>query len=141
MYVSILVFVEVALGPLAHSPVGVAQIGFNPCFRGSRPRTSVAILVGREEVLFQSLFSWKSPSDSKVGNIVLDPFCWFQSLFSWKSPSDIKDALSKQLISLFQSLFSWKSPSDGIRRQPDPGRGGFNPCFRGSRPRTVFFTS
>ena len=36
----------------------------------------------------------------------------FQSLFSWKSPSDIKDALSKQLISLFQSLFSWKSPSD-----------------------------
>ena len=113
--------------------------GFNPCFRGSRPRTpgglrpeaccyGVSILVFVEvalglqidlqdispiERMFQSLFSWKSPSDP-VHRCPNDcDYCGFQSLFSWKSPSDI-------------------TGPDGIEHQIDR----FNPCFRGSRPRT-----
>ncbi len=38
--VSILVFVEVALGPDNHNLLILVHLSFNPCFRGSRPRTS-----------------------------------------------------------------------------------------------------
>ncbi len=37
--VSILVFVEVALGHLCRILKPLLFLGFNPCFRGSRPRT------------------------------------------------------------------------------------------------------
>jgi len=38
----------------------------------------------------------------------------------------------------FQSLFSWKSPSDpGTAFTIQDLIEGFNPCFRGSRPRTL----
>jgi len=62
----------------------------------------------------------------------------FQSLFSWKSPSDLLRILWKSEVGVFQSLFSWKSPSDGvcICFYADALE-GFNPCFRGSRPRTA----
>ena len=39
---------------------------------------------------------------------------------------------------LFQSLFSWNSPSDSAGQRPiEPSKISFNPCFRGTRPRTI----
>ena len=38
--VSILVFVELALGHLPEQALQLDDVGFNPCFRGTCPRTS-----------------------------------------------------------------------------------------------------
>ena len=93
-------------------------------------------LISRK-LMFQSLFSWKSPSDFNA-TLQDTAFFEFQSLFSWKSPSDCSHAVhGGHPDQRFQSLFSWKSPSDpatGIHRDRVIG---FNPCFRGSRPRTM----
>jgi len=44
----------------------------------------------------------------------------FQSLFSWKSPSDTYPGADRLAVQKFQSLFSWKSPSDnGWRNQSE----------------------
>ena len=62
--VSILVFVEVALGHSRPASNRQANLSFNPCFRGSRPRTlEEREILERQLAMFQSLFSWKSPSD------------------------------------------------------------------------------
>ena len=86
----------------------------------------------------------------------------FQSLFSWNSPSDFELTGSKTpCIGVFQSLFSWNSPSDkcnwrligevysvsilvflelalGLLELLPKLEGSicFNPCFLGTRPRT-----
>ena len=182
--VSILVFVEVALGRQSDhqrrkgtefqslfswkspsdsmpAPKHLSTSSFNPCFRGSRPRTAefardgatiqVSILVFVEVALGRH---WHISADHGPNK--------FQSLFSWKSPSDSTGKLTSSWKGKFQSLFSWKSPSDSILSHlPGSGRGvsilvfvevalglciisrritligRFNPCFRGSRPRTV----
>ena len=164
--VSILVFVEVALG-LYIAPATIRFDGcFNPCFRGSRPRTQGGLGIGRVCVsMFQSLFSWKSPSDgrerllsdqiSRVSILVFVEvalglshqcnasrgFILFQSLFSWKSPSDLHRDCGNRHPDRFQSLFSWKSPSDAKIAVIGGTYSSFNPCFRGSRPRTSISTS
>ena len=61
--VSILVFVEVALGQYPDWKAVEEIRGFNPCFRGSRPRTEMLDYSIEPARWFQSLFSWKSPSD------------------------------------------------------------------------------
>ena len=114
LMVSILVFVEVALG--LDRPISALSFpaGFNPCFRGSRPRTSHIVSDKIWALMFQSLFSWKSPSDPNDPRRTMR-IIMFQSLFSWKSPSD---NIAKKLgivVLEFQSLFSWKSPSDPPR--------------------------
>ena len=128
---------EVALGPDNHNLLILVHLSFNPCFRGSRPRTSAIHNNRLDVIMFQSLFSWKSPSD--LGHLTSHSSEWmFQSLFSWKSPSDSNRHLRYHLRGLvsilvfvevalgrfcgcgalncvqFQSLFSWKSPSDHI---------------------------
>ena len=65
-YVSILVFVEVALGRCILAANLLDRSCFNPCFRGSRPRTRILRARIPEILKFQSLFSWKSPSDGPV---------------------------------------------------------------------------
>ncbi len=64
VHVSILVFVELALG---HSGTTVAELRplcFNPCFRGTCPRTeNVQLKIDISKLRFQSLFSWNLPSD------------------------------------------------------------------------------
>ena len=75
---------------------------------------ALGLLTGFSKALarrFQSLFSWKSPSDFKSLIAAVEKYK-FQSLFSWKSPSDSNRERKRQLERLFQSLFSWKSPSD-----------------------------
>ncbi len=87
--VSILVFVELALGHEISIPPTIGYIefqslfswnspsdwtptsksgsriaSFNPCFRGTRPRTISGGRHGSRPAEFQSLFSWNSPSDS-----------------------------------------------------------------------------
>ena len=110
-YVSILVFVEVALGRPELALDIQEHTSFNPCFRGSRPRTLRGGVCDPTSSQFQSLFSWKSPSDSMHEG--KDKMAYtFQSLFSWKSPSDPAARSQSYGPSGFQSLFSWKSPSD-----------------------------
>jgi len=85
---------------------------FNPCFRGTCPRTATA---------------------GSLGGFVES----FQSLFSWNLPSDRTEFSAHRVVFQFQSLFSWNLPSDG--RVPVflcSANASFNPCFRGTCPRT-----
>ena len=160
--VSILVFVELALGLCAvvvifvtshlfqslfswNLPsdfafpihISMTRSGFNPCFRGTCPRTSQAFFgINLFSHLFQSLFSWNLPSDFRTSlwatflpcfnpcfrgtcPRTLSSFLFFaisprfQSLFSWNLPSDSRlSSFSVLSLALFQSLFSWNLPSD-----------------------------
>ena len=111
--------------------------------------------------MFQSLFSWNSPSDVRVVS-VYENVALFQSLFSWNSPSDpawlsgplrpspcfnpcflgtrprtLPPPTGREAPGKFQSLFSWNSPSDGIYSGISlVSPISFNPCFLGTRPRT-----
>ncbi len=65
--VSILVFVELALGPFPSIVRTLIWWSFNPCFRGTRPRTAeMRATIGPYMYAFQSLFSWNSPSDIQI---------------------------------------------------------------------------
>ncbi len=113
-------------------------------------------------IKFQSLFSWNSPSDS-VSFPSFESAQKFQSLFSWNSPSDpVRSTTSSRVTKVsilvfvelalglwrigvspvaafrFQSLFSWNSPSDWLwKGETMRIKPSFNPCFRGTRPRTA----
>ena len=113
-------------------------MGFNPCFRGSRPRTPHPPDEERRRSEFQSLFSWKSPSDSGRIMISLQIKQSFNPCFRGSRPRTSGVVCYSRGQREFQSLFSWKSPSDGMPETEDEWRkSSFNPCFRGSRPRTL----
>ena len=84
---------------------------FNPCFRGSRPRTAMAIIGAGSGSLFQSLFSWKSPSDS-VWQGLISGGKGFNPCFRGSRPRTWLFQHEILHSDGFQSLFSWKSPSD-----------------------------
>ena len=113
-HVSILVFVEVALGRQVRP-------SWPPCC------THVSILVFVEVAL--GLYVAQEYGFAPPG---------FQSLFSWKSPSDRQDLFFGLRIELDVSILvfvevalgRWCPSSQAMRSL------GFNPCFRGSRPRT-----
>ena len=65
-------------------------IGFNPCFCGTRPWTVFLVRSRRSSLpLFQSLFLWNSPLDSRHHHEILQHIpIGFQSLFLWNSPFD-----------------------------------------------------
>ena len=86
--VSILVFLELAFGPLGGPNTIPPWYCFNPCFFGTRLRTFSAELQNAGQKMFQSLFFWNSPSDSR-GQRGTGVVYGFQSLFFWNSPSDI----------------------------------------------------
>ncbi len=66
-HVSILVFVELALGLwISWPPTYRSSDSFNPCFRGTCPRTLPSIVKAVKESGFQSLFSWNLPSDDEA---------------------------------------------------------------------------
>ena len=138
--VSILVFVEVALGRPRQTPQPNASPRFQSLFSWKSPSDGPGHGWDRLACLFQSLFSWKSPSDNIISRGLNGPYecfnpCFrgsrprtipvpaatkakimFQSLFSWKSPSDFTKEDLKLSDTGFQSLFSWKSPSDMMPR-------------------------
>ena len=136
--VSILVFVELALGqePYAVRSV-IAPLGFNPCFRGTRPRTTITSAWLSCFKCFNPCFRGTRPRTRRLLPIRGPRSAGFQSLFSWNSPSDpehpapclddhrvsilvfVELALGRgnrividDPLSAFQSLFSWNSPSD-----------------------------
>ena len=137
LHVSILVFVELALGLPAEVCDGDFPMGFNPCFRGTRPRTRVDPCGPQEHNLFQSLFSWNSPSDTRADRRAL-VILWFQSLFSWNSPSDGDDVIDRHQICTV-SILVFVELALGHRANISRIRTNsrFNPCFRGTRPRTL----
>jgi len=61
--VSILVFVELALGPHYKTTSKGLIACFNPCFHGTRSRTPMSPELDQYIEVFQSLFSWNSLSD------------------------------------------------------------------------------
>ncbi len=97
LIVSILVFVELALGLSAVPFMAVSYQGFNPCFCGTRPRTSCRTAIAHEHPKFQSLFLWNSPSD-KESSRAFAVIRMFQSLFLWNSPSDCELVRRKKNI-------------------------------------------
>ena len=115
---------------------------FNPCFRGSRPRTDDKKDGEPSSDKFQSLFSWKSPSDfsHSLHSLHVDGVSILVFVEVALGPYINLPAADSSIM--FQSLFSWKSPSDWF---PDSIASArlpcFNPCFRGSRPRTLSFLS
>ncbi len=137
---------------------------FNPCFRGTRPRTApdmnaaaawitVSILVFVELALGRWHAVHGKLADADVSILVFVELAlglkgahclsWlamqFQSLFSWNSPSDSSDYgyqhHSEVLVSIlvFVELALGHRLTDPLAAALTPS---FNPCFRGTRPRT-----
>ncbi len=133
--------------------------GFNPCFRGTCPRTpihscgpfrpaGVSILVFVELALglgrhFQSL-RLILVSILVFVELALGPQagrscarCAFQSLFSWNLPSDWATRpgsrrRSEVSILVFVELALGPEPTSAKKHE----KKSFNPCFRGTCPRT-----
>ncbi len=113
LWVSILVFVELAPGPPA--PVGPSSAfqSFNPCFCGTRARTLDATDGAITTEGFNPCFCG---TRARTGN----------PLLAWGS------------WAMFQSLFLWNSrPDPGSRGPSRSGSSCFNPCFCGTRARTI----
>ena len=134
--VSILVFVEVALGHLINEIIGAAGSSFNPCFRGSRPRTIFSAPFFPTVTCFNPCFRGSRPRTplQLLSVLGVDEF---QSLFSWKSPSDVFShsghrAWTEVSILVFVEVALGRYGGGLLM----PKYEGFNPCFRGSRPRT-----
>ena len=136
-HVSILVFLELAFGPSWYLKVVNCGSGFNPCFFGTRLRTSW----GGSEVLFLDGFNpcfFGTRLRTRPVAHYVDGRNWFQSLFFWNSPSDRSRLHGRRWLECsfnpcffgtrlrtrilqeryiqyitFQSLFFWNSPSDG----------------------------
>ena len=115
--VSILVFVEVALGPRTVATIKEAIASFQSLFSWKSPSDCACGIKGKDEMKFQSLFSWKSPSDGLLV-VVLD---WLRGVSIL--------VFVEVALGLYQST------------RYDFQHWSFNPCFRGSRPRTVDFIS
>ena len=65
----------------------------------------------------------------------------FQSLFQWIVPSNTDNLLNLFLQFLFQSLFQWIVPSNKIfLNLKILSQSGFNPCFSGLFPQTIFIS-
>ncbi len=112
--VSILVFVELALGRLGTGPEDNVFLSFNPCFRGTCPRTSYRPIPYLLTSMFQSLFSWNLPSDSIGRSKPTWKNSSFNPCFRGTCPRTVGSIASHDTEVMFQSLFSWNLPSDYI---------------------------
>ena len=74
-YVSILVFVELALGHPRIILTTSSMFCFNPCFRGTRSRTSIRFSISIHPLGFQSLFLWNSLSDFSRAEVLPEHYC------------------------------------------------------------------
>ena len=135
--VSILVFLELALGCHMTDRSQVADEGFNPCFLGTCPRILGSRMACPVLGRFQSLFSWNLPSDLHRTPCLADLTRSFNPCFLGTCPR-IRISTSLAIVErysfnpcflgtcpripaywngpndppLFQSLFSWNLPSD-----------------------------
>ncbi len=109
---------------------------FNPCFLGTCPQRLKAEVSDRGWTVFQSLFSWNLPSESKdlerklppckVSILVFlelalrearDVLYWrgwwgFNPCFLGTCPQSLMSCSSSLTALVFQSLFSWNLPSE-----------------------------
>ena len=93
-------------------PVPAPLHGFNPCFSGTRARTSSNENHLMKNGTFQSLFFWNSRPDAR-SPAILSISLQFQSLFFWNSrPDTLKDGSTTYPAVEFQSLFFWNSRPD-----------------------------
>ncbi len=114
MKVSILVFVELALGHNKLTFSGFAQFSFNPCFRGTCPRTVVFLLATGAIDSFNPCFRGTCP------RTVSSDTPWPERCRS------------------FNPCFRGTCPRTVSSDTPWPERcRSFNPCFRGTCPRTL----
>ncbi len=96
----------------ARSSCFMAASRFNPCFRGTRPRTHEAMESQVVSIKFQSLFSWNSPSDlTRIYHYSTFEHC-FNPCFRGTRPRTYLIPANRHRTAKFQSLFSWNSPSD-----------------------------
>ncbi len=135
--VSILVFVELALGPEFMQPDSITTRQFQSLFSWNSLSDTGNHFANAYIGMFQSLFSWNSLSDTEPisESFVFSP-CFNPCFRGTRSRTDAREVLPVQEISMFQSLFSWNSLSDFFPRFPPACRRCFNPCFRGTRSRT-----
>ena len=135
--VSILVFVEVALGHPRENGVELVSRGFNPCFRGSRPRTPTGWHECDGSTVFQSLFSWKSPSDIIAIGVLISITKVSILVFVEVALGHPGAGTAAIELTCFNPCFRGSRPRTQAVREMTEESNCFNPCFRGSRPRTV----
>ena len=158
-FVSILVFLELALGFIVTIGNLYGRPRFNPCFLGTCPRMIADTVFQMGRAKFQSLFSWNLPSDSErfffsyliifVSILVFlelalgsgpntseyPSFSSFNPCFLGTCPRIAQKWMVQELSREFQSLFSWNLPSDAAGVWATLSPLCFNPCFLGTCPR------
>ena len=132
-YVSILVFVELALDDNIKILPKLKQVCFNPCFRGTCSWCLLGTYYTIAKVLFQSLFSWN------LLLMIIYSICFGHDnlvsiLVFVELALDVCAAFTQRSHSVtFQSLFSWNLLLMWNKRgRLSTGRSSFNPCFRGT---------
>ena len=114
---------------------------FNPCFCGTRARTLRMMRQLPPISSFQSLFLWNSRPDSKNSGEGRYPLK-FQSLFLWNSRPDVVRGIyttSNRLVSIL--VFVELAPGQPYLATIKATVDRFNPCFCGTRARTVYMSA
>ena len=138
--VSILVFLELALGHWSPKTTIYRDWSFNPCFLGTCPRTQnrIASSVISSTV---SILVFLELALGRLMNFAMKIFTnSFNPCFLGTCPRTTSNSSGIFRHLMFQSLFSWNLPSDEKMRAISTSRKRFNPCFLGTCPRTVYST-
>ena len=161
--VSILVFLELALGPRLSSMTSPHRMSFNPCFLGTCPWTYNTLAVPGARKSFNPCFLGTCPWTAflscftalyiqRFNPCFLGTCPWtitfkstpcslavsFNPCFLGTCPWTSNIVIDGNLLYQFQSLFSWNLPLDF--RENYMGRvskESFNPCFLGTCPWTL----
>ena len=118
----------------------IKTFSFNPCFLGTCPRTPMLALDAMHSAV--SILVFLELALGRLTIVVSGITSWFQSLFSWNLPSDIVDEYTEQLprrVSILVFLELALGRITAILAAFVIL--GFNPCFLGTCPRTIFGTA
>ncbi len=138
--VSILVFVELALGPNPLVYIQLLHYGFNPCFRGTRSRTS---MMGRNGpvkmvsiLVFVELALGRSRCIASVPFWPVSILVFVELALGLLRPGPARTALNVSIL-----VFVELALGHGQYAKSNPAElPSFNPCFRGTRSRTQSYT-
>ena len=111
--------------------------GFNPCFSGTRARTLSFSQGGTLRIWFQSLFFWNSRPDRRRTPDEMLRIVVSILVFLELAPGQRATLALGAIVVEFQSLFFWNSRPDTPSTFQTTRPTGFNPCFSGTRARTV----
>jgi len=144
LQVSILVFLELALGPNLARATSIQPMSFNPCFLGTRPRTVAVAGQSRQCASFNPCFLGTRPrtvanrfklrfgtgfnpcflgTRPRTMSLRLRPMSLHVSIlvFLELALGHLPDASAAPAF-WFQSLFSWNSPSDPFQLPYSPSK-------------------